>query len=162
MCIPQLYVCICLFCAMFSTRLYHSLSFNSLHPQHPYALSMLKLSLVLMVLWGLSPALWVSLQLILPFSLLNAVTLKGQETGLALMDSHSYSNDFASPLGPRDTSTSPFYKFQGGPHQREPFGREILFSKGHSLGFKFSISSFFSGIYKRIANVWGCVRSVRF
>lgn len=39
------------------------------------------------------------LLLILPFSLLNALTLKGQGIGLMVIDSHSYSNGSASPLG---------------------------------------------------------------
>lgn len=75
-----------------------------------------------------------SLQLILPFSLLNAVPLKGQGTGLTLMHCHSYSNCAASTSGGLKTLPHPpFYKFHGGLHPQDPLApweRDLCFPMG--------------------------------
>lgn len=80
-----------------------------------------------------------SLQLILPFSQLNAVTLKGQGTGLSLMHCHSYSNCAASTSGGLKTLPHPLFlqipwwSAPTGP--LGPLGEGFLFP--HGLNFQF-------------------------
>lgn len=62
-----------------------------------------------------------SVQLIPSFSLLNAVTLKGQGTGHTLMLRHSYSNCAAATSGAsRLFHVRPFHKSHGGLHPQDP------------------------------------------
>ena len=66
-------------------------------------------------------------QLILPFSLLNAVILMGQGTGHSVMDNHSYSNA-AFPSGPHP----PLTNFHEVLHPLDPLGEKFLFKESQS------------------------------
>lgn len=61
-----------------------------------------------LVCGGLNLCLCSSGWLILPFSPINALTLKSQGTGLRVTDSHSYSNG-STFLGALDSSTPPHF-----------------------------------------------------
>lgn len=89
-----------------------------------------------LVCGGLNLCLCSSGWLILPFSPINALTLKSQGTGLRVTDSHSYSNGSAF-LGALDGTPS-FYKFLGGLHLLGLLGMETCFLKVPTLDYIFN------------------------
>ena len=103
------------------------------------------LSSLSVVIVGLKLAFSSYRWVILPFSPKDSLAFNGQGTEFREMDSHSYSNGSASPLGFQDISTSLIYKIHGGLHPLGPLrGRENLFLlKLPTLDFFFPSSPFY-------------------
>lgn len=80
-----------------------------------------------------------TLDLILPFSLLNAVTLEGQGTRLKVMNGHSYSNGAGSPLGASGCFHIPLLQIPWWSASSGPLGKGIFVS----YGLKISVPFFF-------------------